>query len=177
MKSIFTRISLVFGALLVTSACAAPQSVSTAPSEPWEQQSAVAVEPTNTYAATAKPTLTPTPTVELTPTPEPTPKADSLLGSWTLVGTYDPEKWGWDVDKTKPLPEEKIDKAGEANTIVLKEDTLEDANSGETYKVKYDEQGIRADVEYDIFWQCSLVDKNQLFKFYGDTLSIYQRAE
>lgn len=173
MKSIFTRISVAIGALLITSACAAPQLVNTTPSEPPAQPSAAVSE----QVVSAKPTPSPTPTQEPTPSPAPTPEQISILGSWTLVGTYDPEKWGWDVDKTKPLPEEKIDKAGEANTIVLKEDTLEDANSGETYKVKYDEQGIRADVEYDIFWQCSLVDKNQLFEFYGDTLSIYQRAE
>lgn len=173
MKSIFTRISVALGALLITSACAAPQSLSTIPSEPPTQPSAAMSEP----VISVEPTLAPTPAHEPTSTPAPTSERSGILGAWTLIGTYDPEKWGWDVDTTKPLSQEKIDKAGETYTIVLKEDSLEDANSGETYKLKYDEYRKIADVEYDIFWQCCLVDENQLFEFYGDTLSIYQRVE
>jgi hypothetical protein len=69
-----------------------------------------------------------------------------------------------------------IDYAGESYTIVLKEAALEDGNNGETYEVTYDEQGKTAEVKDNIFWQYSLVDKNQQFEFYGDKLNIYQRT-
>lgn len=112
-----------------------------------------------------------------TPSPNSNLEADSILGSWTLIGSYDPEKWGWDLDKTKPLPEEKIDKTEEPYTMILKENILEDGNSGEIHKVEYDKKGTTADVEDTIFWQFILVDSNQLFELYGDTLSVYMRTK
>lgn len=170
------KATTILAMLLLVTACTLEQTVGIA-QEKTPQNNAIAGS--DTASITTQEPVKPTSTLE--PTPEPTPapttaldEQSGILGTWTYYGSYDPMKWGWEIDQSQSMPDEKIDKTDDAFTITLLENALDDGGE-ETYSLKYSLDGKTAVVDTDMYWQFVLLDDNQLLEINGDAIFIYVR--